>query len=62
MPLPQFFGAGKVFDEELKQARAIGLEPARLVIDGEVHNGFEPPHLLRAAIDRALARRGAVAR
>ena len=48
--------------EPLKQARALGLRPASLVIDGEVHSGFEPPRLLRAAIDRALARRSPPAR
>jgi hypothetical protein len=57
-----FFASDKDVDEELKQARAIGLEPARLVIDGEVHPGGEPTRLIRAAIDRALARRGALAR
>ena len=48
--------------EELKQARALGLRPGSLVIDGEVHSGSEPPRLLRAAIDRALARRSPPAR
>jgi protein-disulfide isomerase len=48
--------------ESLKQARALGMRPPSLVIDGEVHSGMEPPHLLRAAIDRALARRSPPAR
>jgi protein-disulfide isomerase len=48
--------------EQLKQARALGVRPPSLVIDGEVHSGFEPPRLLRAAIDRALARRSPPAR
>ena len=48
--------------ERLKQAPALGLKPTSLVIDGEVHSGFAPPHLLRAAIDRALARRSPPAR
>jgi hypothetical protein len=48
--------------EQLKQARALGVKPGSLVIDGEVHSGFEPPRLLRAAIDRALARRSPPAR
>jgi len=48
--------------EQLKQARALGVKPPSLVIDGEVHSGFEPPRLLRAAIDRALARRSPPAR
>ena len=43
--------------QALKQARALGLRSGSLVIDGEVHSGSEPPRLLRAAIDRALARR-----
>jgi len=42
--------------EQFKQARALGVKPRSLVIDGEVHSAFEPPRLLRAAIDRALAR------
>jgi len=48
--------------EEHKQARALGLRPGSLVIDGEFHSGSEPPHLLRTAIDRALARRSPPAR
>ena len=48
--------------EQLKQARALGVKPPSLVIDGEVHSGFEPPRLLRTAIDRALARRSPPAR
>jgi hypothetical protein len=43
--------------EQLKQARSLGIRPPTLVIDGEVHGGFEPPRMLRTAIDRALARR-----
>jgi protein-disulfide isomerase len=43
--------------EEVERARGLGLRPGTLVIDGEVHNGFEPPFLWRKAIDRALARR-----
>jgi len=53
---------GRVDVEQLNQARALGLRPASLVIDGEVHSGTEPPHLLRLAIDRALARRSPPAR
>jgi len=48
--------------EQFKQARALGVKPRSLVIDGEVHSAFEPPRLLRAAIDRALARRSPPAR
>ena len=55
-------GLGPGEFEQLKQARALGVEPPSLVIDGEVHHGFEPPRLLRAAIDRALARRSPPAR
>jgi protein-disulfide isomerase len=44
-------------DEEVARARQLGLRAGTLVIDGEVHNGFEPPRLWRRAIDRALARR-----
>ncbi|HUM11938.1 MAG TPA: hypothetical protein VLT82_13390 [Myxococcaceae bacterium] len=47
---------------QLKHARALGVGPGSVVIDGEVHSGPKPPHVLRIAIDRALARRGAVAR
>ena len=43
--------------EEVERARGLGLRPGTLVIDGEVHSGFEPPLLWRKAIDRALARR-----
>jgi protein-disulfide isomerase len=43
--------------EEVERARGLGLRPGTLVIDGEVHSGFEPPLLWRRAIDRALARR-----
>ncbi len=55
-------GIGGAEVEQLKQARALGVKPPSLVIDGEVHSGGEPPHLLRAAIDRALARRNPPAR
>jgi protein-disulfide isomerase len=55
-------GLGPGEFEQLKQARALGVEPPSLVIDGEVHHGFEPPRLLRAAIDRALARHSPPAR
>src|SRR5262249_28055503 len=47
---------------QLKEARALGGGPPSLGLDGEVHSGLEPPRLLRAAIDRALARRNAPAR
>ncbi len=43
--------------EEVERARGLGLRPGTLVIDDEVHSGFEPPLLWRKAIDRALARR-----
>ena len=43
--------------EEVERARGLGLRPGTLVIDGEVHSGFDPPRLWRKAIDRALARR-----
>jgi len=43
--------------EEVERARGLGLRPGTLVIDGEVHSGFEPSYLWRKAIDRALARR-----
>jgi hypothetical protein len=43
--------------EEVEGARRLGLRPGSLVIDGEVHSGFEPPVLWHKAIDRALARR-----
>lgn len=42
---------------EVEAARRIGLGPTTLVIDGEVYGGFEPQHLLRQAVDGALARR-----
>jgi protein-disulfide isomerase len=42
---------------EVEAARRLGLGATTLVIDGEVHSGFEPSHLWRKAIDGALARR-----
>jgi protein-disulfide isomerase len=42
---------------EAEQARALGLRPGTLVIEGETVSGFEPALLWREAIDRALARR-----
>ena len=42
--------------QQLAQARSLG-RAGLIVIDGEVYGGFAPPHLWRAAIDRALARR-----
>ena len=42
--------------QQLAQARSLG-RAGLIVIDGEVHGGFAPPHLWRASIDRALARR-----
>jgi protein-disulfide isomerase len=42
---------------EVAQARALGLRPGTLVVDGEPLSGFAPPVLLRQAIDRALAHR-----
>jgi protein-disulfide isomerase len=55
-------GLGPSGIDELKQARALGVGPTSLVIDGEVHSALDPPRLLRAAIDRALARRSPPAR
>jgi protein-disulfide isomerase len=43
--------------EEVEATRRLGLSATTLVIDGEVHSGFEPQHLWRQAIDGALARR-----
>jgi len=44
--------------QQVGQARALlGKGGGRIVIDGEVYGGGSPPHLWRAAIDRALARR-----
>ncbi len=42
--------------QQLAQARSLA-RAGLIVIDGEVYGGFAPPHLWRAAIDRALARR-----
>jgi protein-disulfide isomerase len=44
-------------NEEVERARALGLRPGVLVIDGLVHSGFDPPVVWRKAIDQALARR-----
>ena len=55
-------GMAGVEVEQLKQARALGVRPGSLVVDGEVHSVAEPPRLLRVAIDRALARRRPLAR
>jgi protein-disulfide isomerase len=51
-------GVGVSEDEkqQLAQARSLG-RAGLIVINGEVYSGFAPPHLWRAAIDRALARR-----
>jgi protein-disulfide isomerase len=43
-------------NQQLTQARSLG-RAGLIVIDGDVYAGFAPPHLWRAAIDRALARR-----
>ena len=51
-------GVGLHEDEKHQLAQARSLARAgRIVIDGEVYGGFAPPHLWRAAIDRALSRR-----
>jgi protein-disulfide isomerase len=52
------FDEGRTSDgEEVEATRRLGLSPTTLVIDGEVHSGFEPAHLWRKAIDGALASR-----
>jgi protein-disulfide isomerase len=49
-------GATEDEKQQLVQARSLA-RAGLIVIDGEVYGGFAPPHLWRAAIDRALARR-----
>jgi len=49
-------GVSKDEKQQLTEARSFG-RAGQIVIDGEVHGGSAPPHVLRAAIDRALARR-----
>ena len=44
-------------DADLRQARELGIPATSIVVDGTVLSGMDPPHLLRTAIDRALARR-----
>ena len=44
-------------DADLRQARDLGIPATSIVVDGTVLSGRYPPHLLRIAIDRALARR-----
>ena len=50
-------GYGNNPAEPLDEARKLTMDATDLVIDGDVYNAFMPPRILRAAIDRALAKR-----
>ena len=47
---------GPMEDREVEEARALGLRPVQIVIDGEVLSAAAPAWVIRNAIDRALGR------